>query len=113
MQNSDRAVDSTRVFRGMNGWVQVLAVIFDVMMSHHTMACWHNAALDRHAQDTVHLQVQVYPLGDAICCLSDPTLHCIAGAMACRAQVTVQLPMRMLVLPLCLAVCTHADLLTR
>ncbi len=40
------------------GWrLQVLAVIFDMMMSHHSMACWHNAALDRHAQDTVHLQV--------------------------------------------------------
>ena len=73
MQDDGRCVCSDRVTRGMNGWVQVLAVIFDVMLSHHTMACWHNAALDRHAQDTVHLQVQFRPLKAVIRCFSDPT----------------------------------------
>ena len=42
----------------LSDWVhlQVLMIIFDAMTSHFNMLQWHEAALQKHAQDMLQLQ---------------------------------------------------------
>ena len=38
--------------------MQVLAVVFDLLASHHAMARWHEEAILRHRQQLTRLQVR-------------------------------------------------------